>query len=183
MLFQLLWHLLSVFAMRFGNIWTLLMASKGPFVVLTLDFVVAISALRISGSYLELDEEPESTGTNTAVSSAALPSSLHLHQPHQIEVSHPSCTPRHPHVAGLLPNFHISLLRDRESQQGSQVLHKKYRLKGPKHVLHLQSLGLFQVNTLNSNSQTRSLYSVVWLPAFPEAFNRTEGTGFAWRFT
>lgn len=52
----------------------------------------------------------------------------------QIEISHHSCTPRSPHIAGagLLPNFHISLLKDRERQQCSQVLHKRYGLKGPK---------------------------------------------------
>lgn len=80
-LFQLLWHLLLVFAMRFGNTHKLLVVSKGLFALLTLDFVVAISALRISGSYLELDDEPESTRTNTTLGSAALPSSLLFYQP------------------------------------------------------------------------------------------------------
>lgn len=116
-------------------------------------------------------------------SSAFLPTLLPA--PPQIEISHHSCTLRSPHAAGLglLPSSHISLLKDRERQQCSQVLHKNYRLKGPKHVLHLQSQDLFQVNTLNSNSQTRSLHSIVWPPAFPKAFNRTEATGIAWRFT
>ena len=84
------------------------MASKGPFVVLTLDFVVAISALRISGSYLELDDEPESTRRNTTPSLAALPSSLLFCQPHH--KPSPPITPRSPHMAGvgLLPIFQIS---------------------------------------------------------------------------
>lgn len=60
-----------------------------------------------------------------------------------------------------------------------QSMHKKCILKRPEHVLHLQSLDLFQVNTVNSDSQTRSLHSIVWLPALPKAFNRTEGTGIA----
>lgn len=64
------------------------MASKGPFVLLTLDFVVAISALRISGSYLELDEEPESTGTNTEpVQQLCLPPYTST-SPTQTEISH-----------------------------------------------------------------------------------------------
>lgn len=70
------------------------MTSKGPFVLLTLDFVVAISALRISGSYLELDDDPESTRTNTALGSAAPPSSLVFYQPHH--ESRPPIAPAHP---------------------------------------------------------------------------------------
>ena len=73
----------------------------------------------------------------------------------------------------------FSPLQGRERQYRSQGLHKKCILKRREHVLHLQSLHLFQVNTLNSDSQTRSLYSIVWLPAFPKAFNRSEGTGIA----
>jgi len=50
-------------------------ASESPLALLTLDFVVAISALRISGSYLELDDEPDSTRAKQTLNLAALPPS------------------------------------------------------------------------------------------------------------
>lgn len=149
---SLLWHLLSIFGMRSGNIWTLFRASKSPFVLLTLDFVVAISALRISGSYLELDEEPESTGTNTAASlelclppytftspttDRDLPSLLHTQ------------TSTHGWCRSVTEFQHVTAQR-----QGKVIVQsstpQKYRLKGPQHVLPLQSLDLYWVKTHNT---------------------------------
>lgn len=74
-LFQLLLSHLSMFFMTLGNIWSLFVASESPLALLTLDFVVAISALRISGSYLELDDEPDSTRAKQTLNLAALPPS------------------------------------------------------------------------------------------------------------
>lgn len=67
------------------------MASRSPVILLTLDFVVAISALRISGSYLELDDEPDSTRAKQTLHLAALPPSPSpLPAPPGIKASHHS---------------------------------------------------------------------------------------------